>query len=413
MTTPSAASTPDPDWDRAERLLAAQLGEPAPAERRIIAYETRERPRHPAEPAGRRVSAGIHAPGADLVVFFDAGGRPFGWRDDGRLGTASRPAVDPAIVDRAVAELALPGLAVTGVRPVFLDPLGWTIELRCRFPARGGLRSLRAWVGPDTGRVIQVVHAVPVPGGEDQPLALQARMAVLELFRGRLRRAGLRPDPPHRYFVLEGSKAEPFPGGVQVRVRTWRQWSEAWVEFASGGGPPIGWRIDRLAEAQSSHPDAAQVVRLAAQLVPPPADATRPLAVPVESAEPVRAWRVTWEHEVAGRPVMDDFHRVEVDPDRRRLVGMQSRWRDPGPVTQAPTVAAEAAGRLAAEALRSRGFDDTLQPGPPRLVCCRPTEPPQPTDRLAWRVPFADAAGTVDCFVDAGSGAVIGVRSAR
>lgn len=99
-------------------------------------------------------------PGGDIVVFFDASGQVKGWRDDGRLGAAVQVNIDKDVVVRAaVDELELPANTRAGVcRGVELPPVGWTMEIVLFPPANSPHPPLiRAWVSPQTQRVVQVL----------------------------------------------------------------------------------------------------------------------------------------------------------------------------------------------------------------------------------------------------------------
>lgn len=405
---------PDPDWARAERLIEERLPEGRPTGRRILAYETEESSLHPALAPVRRVELSVLAAGPDVVVFFDREDGLVGWRDDGRLGAAVRPpAPGPEVGQAVVAELALVGAEVREQRAIFLDPLGWTYEVRIRTSIRGQVGAVRVWADPATHRAIQVLsgRAFDVSDGA---IEYRARLAMLDLFEARLRRAGIRPKPAHRYVVLALENVEGYGGGRQVRLATWRHWSAATVEVDGPGGPVAGWSLARLADppARRSLPVAA-LIAAATRTAPPPEGASNPTAGRVGRSDPVRTWRVTWLHLSNDIPVAGDFHQVEVHAESGRLVGVRTRWAQSLPPRTGAELDAEEALRLALAARTERELDSEMMPGTPALCYVRPTELADPAHRLAWRVGFADAAGTADLYIDAVDGRVIATGGAR
>ena len=406
-------SGPDPDWVRAEQAIEARLPDGQPVGRRILAYETEERSLHPALAPVRRIDLSVLASGPDVVVFFDREDGLVGWRDDGRLGAPTRPsAPGPEVGQAVIAELELARAEVREQRPVFLDPLGWTYEVRVRAAIRGRAGAVRAWVEPASHRVIQVLsgRAFEVSDGA---IEYRARLAMLELFESRLRRAGIRPKPAHRYVVLALKNVEGYGGGRKVRWATGRHWPAAGVETDGPEGPIVGWSLARLADppARRSLP-IASLIAAAARAAPPPAGASDPKARRIGQGDPVRSWQVTWRHRAEGVPVEGDFHQVEVHAELGRLIGVRTRWAPSLPSAVA-SLSAEEALRLALAARTERDLDPAMVPGTPALCFVRPLELAAPDHRLAWRVGFADAAGTADLYIDAVDGRVIATGGAR
>ncbi len=403
---------PDPLLARAVGWLTAQLPEAERPGRTVVAFGVAP------VPAGavhqiREVRGSVLAAGPDLVVFFDPAGRIIGWRDDGRLGAAMKPATIPeGHWAQVAAELELPAgaeLRRTALR--FIDPLGWTTEFRVRLVTRSGTDTLRAWANPSHGKVIQVLFpAEPVREGTSRTVA--ARFLVLRLLSARLKRAGIEPQPPHRFFVLTPGAEEPYAGGTQVRVATKRHWSDARAEFGPDDADPLGWRIDRLADSPvRSAPDRRAVYQLVERLVPPPLGATRPVVEPVGPARPERAWRVSWSHDEHGIVVDGDRFVVEIHPENRRVVAVRRWWRTVVPNLVAPVVTAAEARRAAEGVPIEPGLDGALRAGPPTMVFWR--APGAATDRLAWVVPFGDAAGVLQVVVDAEDAGILDRRGSR
>jgi hypothetical protein len=99
--------------------------------------------------------------GADIVVFFDYGGKVIGWRDDGRKGTAKPSWVDRGAFLKAVMdELGLPEDTRLGsLEPVELPPVGWTHQaVLFLAPVQQSDQVLRIWASPENLRVIQCLY---------------------------------------------------------------------------------------------------------------------------------------------------------------------------------------------------------------------------------------------------------------
>ena len=110
----------------------------------------------------------ILEPGGDLVVYFDAAGQMIGWRDDGRLGSAAELDLGrDTTAQLAIRELELPaGTRAGDCRTAVLEPLGYTMEI-VLFPPPGGPPAdlVRAWIAPQSQKVIQVLWGVAAGPG--------------------------------------------------------------------------------------------------------------------------------------------------------------------------------------------------------------------------------------------------------
>jgi hypothetical protein len=168
----------------------------------------------------------------------------------------------------------------------------------------------------------------PNPAVDPQQLRDAATARAQGLLRDRLRRGGVSTSRPDWFFQCAADAPEPFPGGTQVRVRTWRHWSNAQVQFDADTGEVLHRRIDRLADppAQVELSQAEAVaVATAAGVVPPDARLT---AFRHESFAPGRnVARLEWDHVHEELRVAGDCLQVVIHPQSRRIVELTRRWR--------------------------------------------------------------------------------------
>lgn len=160
-------------------------------------------------------------------------------------------------------------------------------------------------------------------------LSDRARQRAEQLFEARRLRGGIRTRQPERYTQCEADAPEPIPGGWQVRVRTWRHWSHATVQFDADTGIVMYQCIDRLsdppADAQLTQDEA---VRLAGELVEIPADAEFASFRHEPFADGGRnVARLEWRHVHRGLRVDGDFLWIMIHPTTHRLVAFARKWR--------------------------------------------------------------------------------------
>ena len=159
------------------------------------------------------------------------------------------------------------------------------------------------------------------------PLKQQAEQFVTRLLERRLRQANL-GLPGETNFQVEAEEVRPFAGGVEVRVRTWRHWSDATVCFDADNLEVMERSIDRYAlpacSEQMAAGDAQAAVRAA---IPVPSDAELEQVDQVEYAAGCTLARVRWRHMHQGLPVLGDFLVALVHPKTRRLVEVRCKWR--------------------------------------------------------------------------------------
>jgi len=350
----------------------------------------------------------VLAPAADMVVFFDKAGAMLGWRDDGRLGVeAAVPADEKALMQSVRDELGLPSSARMGkVAPRQLPPLGWTHQATIFFGL--GTRPefmARAWIAPQTLGVIQYLRETgePLPA-KDLPTA--ATGVVEQLFARRLRRGGVFTTNPEWYFRVSAGEPTEYDGGRQVRLKTWRHWSNADVRFDEATGELIGWKLYRYADPPSqAELDAEAAQEAARERIDLPDGARLSSARPEQFAPQRRVYRLEWAHWASGVRVDGDLIRVRLHPETMAVVETQRLWRTPT-VAAAETKITEAQAVEVVEAKRHKlRIDPEMDVEDAELAIVeykRNRDRPGPTeDRMAWIVRLVSATGWVEVHVDA------------
>jgi hypothetical protein len=169
------------------------------------------------------------------------------------------------------------------------------------------------------------------PNTSPQRLSGAALERVRTLLAGRVRRAGAH-IPPEWAFQCEAAEPQAFPGGWQVRVRTWRHWSDAAVHFDAESGETLYRCVDRLADpptdAQMSL-DAALRAAQAAMTIP---DGARLTGFRHEAFAAERnVARLEWEHWHDGMRVEGDRLLALIHPETGRLIAFRRKWRSVSP----------------------------------------------------------------------------------
>ena len=158
-------------------------------------------------------------------------------------------------------------------------------------------------------------------------LTTQALAFVRGLFRHRLAAARIGPEPLERFCHCEGEPPARTKDGIEVRVRTWRHWSD--LRVISGVETGLeGWSIPRLADppTQSTLSDEAAVAA-ARTGVDIPADAEVAHVSHLEIAPGCRVARVEWRRVHQGIVVADDQLVVMIHPGTKQVLDFFKRWR--------------------------------------------------------------------------------------
>lgn len=159
-------------------------------------------------------------------------------------------------------------------------------------------------------------------------LSERARQRAEQLFDGRRRRAEIVTSRPEWYSQCEPGEPEAYPGGWQVRVRTWRYWSDAKVDYDADTGELMHRCVDRLSdpptEAEMTEEEA---LRVAAGLMAIPAEGVLASFGHEEFAENRKVARLEWVHVHNGMRVDGDYFWMEIHPETHRLVAFGRKWR--------------------------------------------------------------------------------------
>lgn len=156
----------------------------------------------------------------------------------------------------------------------------------------------------------------------------RALALVQKLLARRLEAAGIRAPRPEQYFQCEAAEPEPYPGGTQVRVRTWRQWSEARVKLDAESGELLGSAVDRYSDPMT-HTELTeeQALQMAGREFQLPPDAVLAGFRHCDYAPQRRLVELTWWHFHEGLRVDGDCIRVVLHPDTGRIVELERFWR--------------------------------------------------------------------------------------
>ena len=160
----------------------------------------------------------------------------------------------------------------------------------------------------------------------------RARRRAEQLFESRRRRAGIGTTHPEWYAQCEAAEPEEYPGGWQVRVRTWRHWSDATVHFDADTGELMHRCVDRLSDPPTdAEMTKEEALRAAGELIPIPRDAELVLFAHEEFAEGGRrVARLEWVHVHRGLRVDGDYLWVQIHPETHRVVAFGRKWRTVG-----------------------------------------------------------------------------------
>jgi hypothetical protein len=356
---------------------------------------------------------------ADLVVFLDSRGRIGGWRDDGRRGAEHPGVIDRDVLLRQVLdELGLPAATRAGrLEPSKLPYAGWTHRISLFPSSSAGEETVRrVWVAPGSLKIIQCLHGrTPDPGSAppghpDAPAAADSMHAAAEVVRtllvGRLERAGIPTAKPEWYFQTEATAPVPYSGGQQVRVHTFKHWSNAFVQFEEDQEEPMGWVLDRYADPPTDRAiPEDEAVRLAAATTEIPEDA-EPAGFRHAVFAPGRT--LTWiefRRVHQGLRVDGDFLRLSLHPDTHRRVEFRRKWRALRVPRGRPAVTGEEANALVERSRGKLGIDPEMKRTATEKAIveykAKRDRPGEAEDRIAWIVELSDPTGWVRVHVDA------------
>lgn len=154
--------------------------------------------------------------------------------------------------------------------------------------------------------------------------------AARKILAGRLRRANIRAPQPDHFFHCEPGEPRPFPGGLEVRVKVWRHYSDALVKIDDASGDVTGFSLDKFADPPTqTELNRDQAVALLAQILRLPDGAVLESFRNMDFAPGRRLPVLEYVHLHQGILVDGDFLRVAFHPDTRRIVEYDRKWRTP------------------------------------------------------------------------------------
>jgi len=158
----------------------------------------------------------------------------------------------------------------------------------------------------------------------------EAEQYVSRILERRLERAGISTAHPEWYFQCEGEQQQPFPGGFQVRVHTWRHWSDALVKLNADNGELLGYAVDRFDDAPTPNElTEEEALGAAAKTIEIPPDAELADFQHVDFPHGRKMVLLEWVHVVNGIRVEGDFLRIVLHPDTHRVIEYDRKWRAP------------------------------------------------------------------------------------
>lgn len=356
---------------------------------------------------------------ADIVVFLDPSGRVSGWRDDGRRGVEH-----PAVIDRGLLlgqvreELGLPaGTRAGRLEPEKLPYVGWTHRISLFGSSGANEEALRrVWVAPGTLKIIQCLQeetrdpAPATPAHGDPPTAADLKHAAREqahaLLTRRLERAGIPTSRPEGYFQTEAAEPEPCSGGHQVRVHTFKHWSNALLQFEEDREEPLGWVVDRYADPPTNRElSEGEALRLAAATTEIPEDAVPATVRQAEFAPRRTLTRIEFRRTHQGLRVDGDFLRLSLHPDTHRRVEVQRKWRRLRLPRGRAAVTREEANALVDRSRPKLDIDPEMRRTTTEKAIveykAKRDRPGEAEDRIAWVTELAGPTGWVQVHVDA------------
>ena len=159
----------------------------------------------------------------------------------------------------------------------------------------------------------------------------EAENYASRILERRLEHAGISTAHPEWYFQCEGEpQPQPFPGGTQVRVHTWRHWSDALVKLNADTGELFGYVVNRFDDAPTPNElTEEEAVAAAAKVVQIPADAELAEFGHVDYPHGRRMVLLEWIHVINGIRVHGDFLRIVLHPETHRVIEYDRKWHTP------------------------------------------------------------------------------------
>jgi hypothetical protein len=162
----------------------------------------------------------------------------------------------------------------------------------------------------------------------EESLKQSAEDFVAKLLSYRLESGGIPTDAPELYFQCQADDPQEYPGGFQVRVHTWRHWSNARVLIASNSGEIIGFSIDRYAYPENNlEMTKEKALDVVSKLISIPTDAVLNNFYHFDYMTNHRIAKLEWNRIYKGLKVVGDYLQVSIHPETHRIVEYACKWR--------------------------------------------------------------------------------------
>lgn len=171
----------------------------------------------------------------------------------------------------------------------------------------------------------------PTPPPPPADIKDRALERAKQLLGDRLKRGGISTTRPDWYFQCEAGEPQVYPGGWQVRVRTWRHWSDADVHFDAETGVVTYRCVDRLSDPPADQElTEAEALAIAKGAISIPPEAVVHSFRHEQFAEGRKVARLDWVHMHGDLRVDGDYFWVMIHPQTRKLVAYGRKWRKVG-----------------------------------------------------------------------------------
>ncbi len=161
------------------------------------------------------------------------------------------------------------------------------------------------------------------------PVKSEALAWAQRLLVQRLESSGIHAGNPSIYFQCEAEEPQPFPGGFQVRVRTWKHWSDAIVELDGESGQVMRWTIDRYGDPRNEAAlSEAEALAIAQKAIEIPPEAELESFHHYDFAPGRKVAQLAWHHLHQGLRVDGDYLWVLIHPRTRRVIEWARKWRE-------------------------------------------------------------------------------------
>lgn len=151
---------------------------------------------------------------------------------------------------------------------------------------------------------------------------------AMNILSKRLKQGGISTSRPDFYFQCEVEEPRPYSGGFEVRVNTWRHWSDALVEFNADGGQLMKCSVRSYADPPNGEEmSQEEAIVAASKAINIPADAVLKTFYHFNFAPKRKMARLEWERFHQGLRVDGDYLWVTIHPRTLRIVEFARKWR--------------------------------------------------------------------------------------